>query len=255
MVIGASAGIGRATALRAVQAGARTVVGARRQAALDELVDEAGGGTALALDLRDVDSCHAFAAQAAASLGGPIDAVLFTAGMSPMARIEDLSAQDWIDTFTTNVVAFNVMAAALLPSLAPNAFFAALSSESVDAPRFAMGAYGASKAALEHSIRGWRLEHPEVRFSTITVGSTVPTGFGDNFGAEILTEALNVWAKQGLAQFTFMKTDDVAELLVELTSAAIAHPEIGMERMVLRPPSGITDSVAEMQDVAADLRQ
>lgn len=242
VVIGASAGIGRAAAVSLARAGASLVVAARRAAQLEEVVREAGAGSAIPLDLCDPAACAAFGEAAAAALGGPIEAVLFTAGTAPLEHVERLDAEQWARTLNTNVVALNLLVSSLLPHLSPGALVAALSSEAVHAPRFGLAAYGASKAALEHSLRSWRLEHPEVRFSTITVGATMPTEFGDAFDPEILTAALEAWAVQGLAQAEFMTTDDVGELLAELVATALSHPEISMEQIVLRSPAGITSN-------------
>lgn len=250
VVIGASAGIGRAAAVRAVQAGAEVVLGARRQALLDEAVEEAGGGTAIAVDLRDPAGCARFSDAARQALG-EIDAVLFTAGAAPLRELDRTTADEWTATLATNVVALNLITSALLPALTPAAFVTALSSEAVGMPRYALGAYGASKAALEHSLRGWRLEHPEVRFSTITVGATVPTDFGTGFDPETLDTALRLWAVQGLAQTAFMDTVDVAEALLEVLATALGHPGIGFEHLVLRSPSGVTDDASPMIEAAA----
>ena len=250
IVVGASAGIGRAAAAEAIARGADVVVGARRAEALDQLVQEAGGGTAVTVDLADPDSCAAFVSAATAALDGPVDVVLFTAGMAPLDHIEKITAEQWHRTMATNAVSFNLLVAGLLPSLAPAALVAALSSEAVEAPRFGMIAYGASKAALELSLRGWRLEHPEARFSTIVVGATVPTDFGNNFEMDILVKALDIWATQGLAQEQFMDTTDVGVELVDLLETGLAHPNVGMERLVLRSPSGITADASVMHDAA-----
>jgi NADP-dependent 3-hydroxy acid dehydrogenase YdfG len=242
VVIGASAGIGRAAAVSLARGGASLVVAARRAAQLEELIGEVGTGVAIPLDLCDPGACAAFGEAAATALGGPVEAVVFTAGTAPLGQVEELDAEQWARTLNTNVVSLNLLVASLLPHLSPRALVAALSSEVVHAPRYGLAAYGASKAALEHSLRSWRIEHPEVRFSTITVGATMPTEFGDAFDPGILTAALEAWAVQGLAQAEFMTTDDVGELLAELVATAVAHPEISMEQVVLRSPAGITSN-------------
>ncbi|MGZ4784600.1 MAG: SDR family NAD(P)-dependent oxidoreductase, partial [Acidimicrobiales bacterium] len=51
LVVGASAGVGRAFAELAIRAGARVVLAARRAERLDEIVAAAGGGVAVAGDV------------------------------------------------------------------------------------------------------------------------------------------------------------------------------------------------------------
>ena len=72
--------------------------------------------------------------------------------------------EDWRKVFDTNVIGFHQTIRACLDVLTPNAFVAALSSESVDQPRLALGAYAVSKVALERALFSWRLEHPALLF-------------------------------------------------------------------------------------------
>jgi len=57
VVIGASAGIGRALAVRAVQEGAQVLMAARRGAELEKAADEAGGGHPVTVDVRAPEDC------------------------------------------------------------------------------------------------------------------------------------------------------------------------------------------------------
>ena len=56
-----------------------------------------------------------------------------------------------------------------------------MSSESAGRPFYALGSYAASKSAVEDTMRAWRIEHPDARFVTLVVGTTVPTEFASNF--------------------------------------------------------------------------
>ena len=96
---------------------------------------------------------------------------------------------------------------------------------------------GRRKAALEASIRGWRNEHPELRFCNVVVGQTFPTEFGDGFEADVLAAAFEHWGRHGLLQSEFMTPEGVAGVLVSTFATALAHPEVGTEDLVLRSPS------------------
>jgi NAD(P)-dependent dehydrogenase (short-subunit alcohol dehydrogenase family) len=78
-LVGASTGIGRATASALHAAGARVVVSARSQAALDTFVAAHPGSLAIALDATDRDAMHAAAAQIVATHGN-IDLAMYCAG-------------------------------------------------------------------------------------------------------------------------------------------------------------------------------
>jgi NAD(P)-dependent dehydrogenase (short-subunit alcohol dehydrogenase family) len=233
LVVGASAGIGRAFAVRAVRAGAEVVLAARRGEVLAEVVAEAGGGHAVAADICDADGRAAVVASAA----GGIDLVVHCAGAAPLRLLADSDADDWRRTMEINVVAVNQLIRQLLPHVADGGVVAVLTSEAAARPWTGMVHYAASKAALEAALKGWRLEHPEVRFAAVAVGPTQPTGFGDGFDPDLLGRAFADWAHHGMLPETFMDTDEMAGFLAGTLGAALAHPGIGIEHMLLRSPS------------------
>jgi NAD(P)-dependent dehydrogenase (short-subunit alcohol dehydrogenase family) len=234
VVIGASAGIGRAFATAAVDAGAQVVAAARRADALAEL----DGAHGVAADVCTDDGRAAIVDACRRRLGG-LDLVLHAAGRADLSLVADTGDDTWRATLETNVVAFNRLVAAALPLLDPPAVVAALSSETSVVPRSGLVAYAASKAALETSVKGWQVEHPGLRFSVVTVGATQPTEFGHGFGGDLLGPALRDWNRRGLMQAAYMDTGEVADLLVTLYGAAIANPSVGVEHVVLRSPSDL----------------
>lgn len=236
LVVGASAGIGRACAVGAVRAGAKVVLAARRAERLAAAVEEAGGGLAIAGDAGDAGDCQRIAAEAV-GLVGPLDLVVYAAGAAPLRALADTTAAEWERVLATNVVGANQVIRAAVPRLAAGGIVAVLSSEAAHTPRYGLGAYGASKAALEASIRGWRNEHPEVRFAAVIVGQTFPTEFGDGFEPDVLAAAFEHWGRNGLLQSEFMTPEGVAGVLLATLGAALAHPEVGVHDIVLRSPS------------------
>ncbi|HVN52233.1 MAG TPA: SDR family oxidoreductase [Acidimicrobiales bacterium] len=237
LVVGASAGIGRSFAIECVRRGASVVVAARRADRLDELVTEAGGGVALVADVASTADCERLAVETVAAVG-PLDLVLYAAGTATLRHVPDMRADDWEQVLRTNFLGFQQMARALAPgALAPAAVVGALSSEIVGHPRHGMVGYAVSKAALEEVLRGWRLECPEVRFCTVTVGATQPTEFGDAFDADALVPILDQWIRHGQLPGTFMDTHELAALLGDLFATMLAHPGIGIEHLLVRSPA------------------
>jgi NAD(P)-dependent dehydrogenase (short-subunit alcohol dehydrogenase family) len=240
VVVGASSGIGQVFARMAILAGAEVVLAARRRALLEQLVAEVGGGHILTADIADSADCARLGQEARAILGS-IDLVLFSAGVGPLRKIELQDSQDWTSTFAVNVIGVNLVIAALLPGLAARAIVGVISSEIVGRPRWGLASYGASKAALEESIRAWRTEHPEFRFAVIPIGTTVPTDFSSQFDRDVLNEAFSHWSRAGL-QTEMMRREDVAAAIFHALVGTLPTASSGIEYLVVRPPSANTGS-------------
>ncbi len=238
LVVGASAGIGRASAVEAVRAGARVVVAARREDALAGTIEEAGGGTPVVADVCHDDGPARLVAEAVSELG-EIDLLLYTVGFASLRRLVDTDPATWHATLDANVVGFNQVARAALDHMAPGGIVAVLSSETAGAPRMGLVPYAASKAALEASLRGWRAEQHATRFTCVIVGATQPSDFGNAFEMPELERSIASWVRNGLLQEEFMHTDDVAQVLVGTLATLLAVPGVGLEEVVLRSPSPV----------------
>ena len=103
LVVGASAGIGRAIAGQFVARGAQVAFCARRPDILRAAVAEAGGGAVVAGDVRVAEDCDRVVTDAVAALGG-LDAVCYSAAVSPLRLLADTTADDWRAVLETNVV-------------------------------------------------------------------------------------------------------------------------------------------------------
>ncbi|MCU1452281.1 MAG: short-chain alcohol dehydrogenase [Acidimicrobiales bacterium] len=237
LVVGASAGIGRSFAAQAIRAGADVVVAARRLDRLVELTEAAGPCTAMALDVTSPDDLAGL--RDALAAGPALDVLLYAVGSAPLVPLADTTVADWEALLRTNVIGFSEVVRTARPHLSRTAVVAALSSEAVDAPKHAVAAYAASKAALEGCIRGWRLEHPGLRFSCIRVGGTSPTEFGQAFDGEVLGRVIGQWISHGLLQEELMPTDDVGAVLLESLGVLLAHPGVSIDDLVLRSPSAV----------------
>ena len=252
LVVGASAGIGRATAVAAVRAGADVVLAARRGEQLDAAVAEAGGGTAVVGDVCAPGGATQLVDAAVTELTG-LDVVVYRVGLATLRRLADTDAATWHATLDANVVGANQVIRAVVPHLAPGGVVAVLSSETTHTPRLGLVPYAASKAALETSLRGWRTEHPTTRFTCVVVGATQPSEFGVGFTMPVLGEALDSWMRHGLMQQDFMHTDDVARVLVGTVSTLLAAPGVAMEEVVLRAPSPVAGAGWSPEDAGATL--
>ena len=147
-LVGASSGIGRATAHALHAGGARVVVSARDQIALDAFAAEHPGTLALALDAADAASVRAAAQAVYAS--GPLDLVLYCAGYYKEMRATDFDLQEMLRHQQVNYVgALNVLAAVLPYFVERHAGHISLISSVAGYRGLPQGlAYGPTKAAL-----------------------------------------------------------------------------------------------------------
>lgn len=198
LIIGASSGIGRTLGMQAAAAGARVAFAARRRALVDEAAQGAGGGAiGLTCDTRDPDSCRQVVDDTIAAFGG-IDALVYSTAIDILVRIEQATAQDWNDTFATNVFGASLITAAALPHLkAAKGRAIYISASSIDRPLPGMGVYAASKYALETMVKAWQAEHPDLMFANARIGSALGTGVTDIWNRELLAELSPVWNRLG----------------------------------------------------------
>jgi NAD(P)-dependent dehydrogenase (short-subunit alcohol dehydrogenase family) len=180
LVTGGSRGLGRALGRALAAAGSRVVLVAREAGPLHEVVTEirAGGGDAhaIAADVADKDAAHAIAGQAAA-LVGPLDLVVnnaSTLGPVPLRFLLDTDCEDLERALAVNLVGPFRLSKALAGSMAlrGHGVIVNISSDAAVEAYERWGAYGASKAALEHLGRIWAAElaGTGVRILTIDPG-------------------------------------------------------------------------------------
>lgn len=230
--MGASSGIGAAVVRAARKRGADVVASARRVDRLDQLATETGAH-AVPLDVRDEQSVATAVTAAADALGG-LDAVIYSAGVSPLVGIGDATAEQWRDVLETNVMGCGLVAAAVAPHLiGAGGRLVVLSSKAVRQPFPDLGVYATSKFALDGLIRCLPLDLPGLLVSRVVVGNTAETDFAADWDDARLGPALTRWLEAGvLGSGRTMAPSDVATaVLTVLTSpvhiddlAVLEHP-------------------------------
>ena len=113
-LVGASTGIGRATASRLHSLGARVIVSARNQGALDKFVAEHARSDALALDATDRAAMHDAAAHIV-RVHGRIDLAVYCAGIYSAMRATEFNFDVAERHVQVNYVGALVMLDAVLP--------------------------------------------------------------------------------------------------------------------------------------------
>jgi NAD(P)-dependent dehydrogenase (short-subunit alcohol dehydrogenase family) len=175
VVVGASSGIGAATALAFAEAGAQVHAAARRWPSLGD------GIVGHELDIVDRDAVDAFARDL--TRRGPVHAVVIAAGTNVRDRsFERLTPEDWDALISVNLTgAFNVVHAFRAALREARGDVVLIGSVSGGWPDGSGPGYQAAKAGLLAYARGAGLdEHVHgVRFTTVLPG-VVDTALLDN---------------------------------------------------------------------------
>ncbi|MEL6350020.1 MAG: SDR family oxidoreductase [Myxococcota bacterium] len=180
IVTGASRGLGRALAEALALQGARLLLIARTDADLQVVVDgiRAAGGVAhgLAIDIGAPDAAARIAG-AAAQLIGPVRGIVHNAsslGPLPLRPLLDLTGDDFLGVLQVNLLGPFRLTRALAGAMALDGggWIVHISSDAAVEGYPTWGAYGVSKAALDHLGRIWaeELRDQGVRFLIVDPG-------------------------------------------------------------------------------------
>lgn len=175
LVTGASSGIGAATARAFAARGDLVGICARRRDRLAEVVVDLPGGKHWVVDLADLDGIDAFAAQVEDAMGG-VDVLVNNAGVPKRRRTTTMTADDVEAVMAINYFAPVRLTLALLPGMIERGRgdIVNVSSMGVHLVAFGVGAYSASKAALELFTEALYVELPGsgVRAHLVVPGTT-----------------------------------------------------------------------------------
>jgi NAD(P)-dependent dehydrogenase (short-subunit alcohol dehydrogenase family) len=177
VITGAGQGLGRALALALGTRGARLALVARTAAALEAVAAEVAalGGEAHVVpgDVGEKEAIHRIAGHAMAALGG-VDVLVHAAstlGHVPLRALADTECEALERALAVNVLGpFRLTRALLGPMrLAGAGLVIMVSSDAAVEAYPNWGAYGASKAALDHLARVWSAELHETGVRVLVV--------------------------------------------------------------------------------------
>ncbi|MCX7206482.1 MAG: SDR family oxidoreductase [Proteobacteria bacterium] len=225
IITGASSGIGYASAKLFASQGASVVLAARRQAKLDELVDEItqAGGRAIALagDVKDEAFAKALVELAVGHFGG-LDVAFNNAGMiGEMGATPDISLSAWHEVVNTNLTGAFLGAKHQIPAMLKRGggsliFTSSFVGYTVGFPGLA--AYAASKAGLVGLTQALAAEFGAlgVRVNALLPGGTdTPMGRAFASTPEALAFVQGLYTMKRLAL-----PDEIAQSALYLASDA-----------------------------------
>ena len=234
LVTGASRGLGAALAGELAVRGARVVAVARDARALEGEVARirglGGEAHALAADQGDKDAVYPLVG-AATGLVGPIDLLVLNAstlGPVPLRELVDTECEDFARVLEVNLLGPFRLIKAVVGSmvLRGSGTVVGISSDAAVNGYPGWGAYGVSKAALDHLLRSWAAE---LAASGVRFLSVDPGEMDTRMHAEAMPDA----DRGALA-----RPEDVARRIASLLEADAS------------PPSGARLEAAALQPVA-----
>lgn len=189
IITGASSGIGAAAASLFAAEGANLVLGARRAAELEALVERINrdGGQAVfaAGDVRDENYAEALVNLATKEFGS-LDGAFNNAGIvGAMQPTPDMSIGNWNDVVSVNLTAAFLAAKAQIPAMRSNGGGAIVFTSSFvgfsNGGMPGMGAYAASKAGLIGLVQSLASDHAaeRIRVNALLPGGTITPAGGE----------------------------------------------------------------------------
>jgi NAD(P)-dependent dehydrogenase (short-subunit alcohol dehydrogenase family) len=231
LVTGASEGLGAALARALARAGARVVAVARRREPVERMAAAARAeGLEVHALIADISDKHAVypLVGAAAALVGPLDVVIHNAstlGPVPLRPLLDTECEDLETVLETNLVGPFRLTRAVAGNMAVRGqgLVVHITSDASVQAYPSWGAYGVSKAGLDHLGRIWaaELEGTGVRFLTVDPGE--------------MDTRMHADAIPGADRSALSSPDDVARRIVEL----IRTDRFGSGARVEVPPPGV----------------
>jgi NAD(P)-dependent dehydrogenase (short-subunit alcohol dehydrogenase family) len=222
LVTGASRGMGRSTALKLAEQGARVVVHYGSAAAEAEevvrLIRAANGqADAVGADLAAPDAPHRLAAEVRKIVGDRLDVLVANAGTAASATIEDTTVEQFDKLFAVNVRAPFFLVQQLLPILGEGSSVVLLSSLAAHASVGTLAAYAATKGAVDTLVKHFASAFGErgIRVNAVAPGvvETDMSSFAKTDAGREFT--LSLQALKRVAQ-----PDDIGEVIAFLASDA-----------------------------------
>jgi hypothetical protein len=233
LVTGATAGIGRATALALASAGATVVLTARREGRLDEVAAaiEGSGGTALpiACDVTDLDGVRALVATTLERFAR-IDILVNNAGIMSLGPLSEARVDEWTRMVAVNVNGALHLVGAVLPAMIERGAGHVINVGSVAGRRPFPGGtvYAATKFALRALSWGMHLELGAAHGIRVT---DIQPGYVATELLDSDPETKAAW-DAGWADRRTLQPEDVARAIL---FAATSPDHVSVSEILVRP--------------------
>lgn len=176
LITGSTSGIGKEIAVRFALEGAKVIVSGRDQerglSVIKEIESRGGRAHFIKVDLRDFNEIKTFVARVIEKLGG-LDILVNNAGVLYLNYIEDLTLDEWNETFTVNLTAPFLLIKMFTPYLRDGGVIINISSTAGVSGYPKGAAYCSSKAALLMLTKVAALELARYKIRVIAIAPGV----------------------------------------------------------------------------------
>jgi NADP-dependent 3-hydroxy acid dehydrogenase YdfG len=232
-ITGASSGIGEATALAAVAAGASVSLAARRTERINDLAAQINddGGTAIAIetDVSDERQARAFVEQTYEQLGR-LDALINNAGVMLLGAVEGADTDEWRTMLNVNLFGVLYCTHAAFPVMKEQGGGHIVNVSSVAGRVAAAGSavYNMTKWGVGGFSEGLRQEalHSNIRVTIIEPGAVATELMSHN------NDAIKAMASKRFEGVVPLEAGDIANAIIY----ALAQPEhVSINEVLIRP--------------------
>jgi clavulanate-9-aldehyde reducatase len=234
-ITGASSGIGEATALACVEAGAKVALAARRTDRIEALAqrirDGGGEAVAIATDVADEAGARAFIEGAREQLGG-LHGLVNNAGVMLLGPVEGADTDQWRTMVDVNCLGLLYCTHAALPIMREEGAGHIVNVSSVAGRVASLGSavYNLTKWGVVGFSEGLRQEalHANVRVTIIEPGFVETELQGHNAGNPIVMEAIDKMRDQ----MDPLQASDIADAI----AYALTRPQhVAINEVLIRP--------------------
>ncbi len=223
LLTGASRGLGRATAERFLERGARVAVHVRTQERADTLAHQLGDGAlAVAGDLTSSKSARALVAKTVQQLGR-LDILVNNAAVAFATRIESIEESEWRETVEVNLNAAFFCLQAAIPTMKAQKFGRVINVSSTagrSVSTLAGAHYTASKAGL---LGLTRAAAKELGPHGITVNAVCPGLFDTELARSNATDERLEALQKNFPVQRLGRPEEVADLICYIASDAAGY--------------------------------
>lgn len=176
VITGASSGIGRATAKKLAQSGAKVVIGARRVERLKQIAAEFPSNTVICqqTDVTDRDSVSRLV-KLAIDKFQRVDVLYNNAGLMPISKMAELKVDEWDRMIDVNIKGVLYGIAAVLPTMIRQQSGQIITTDSVAGHVVHPGTavYAGTKYAVQAIMDGLRQEQAQNHIKTTMISPGV----------------------------------------------------------------------------------